>query len=79
MAFRVKCPFTNGSDFPSNTKRRVTELQVFLCDIIANFSFRIPEPSPTILRENCLTMIPIVLGEEDRGNQLPLVVSLVEE
>ncbi|KAI9465874.1 cytochrome P450 [Lactarius psammicola] len=56
----------------------VTELQAFLFELIAGLQFELTEMATQIRRENCLVMLPMVEGDERRGNQLPLKISLVD-
>ncbi|KAI9441397.1 cytochrome P450 [Lactarius indigo] len=56
----------------------VTELQAFLFELIAGLQFELTEKATRIRRENCLVTLPMVEGEERKGNQLPLKVSLVD-
>lgn len=56
----------------------VTELQAFLFELVAGLQFEPTEKTARLRRENCLVMLPMVEGEELKGNQLPLKVSLVD-
>ncbi|KZT01474.1 cytochrome P450 [Laetiporus sulphureus 93-53] len=54
----------------------VYELQSFLVHLISNFEFSLTEEVKHLRRENALVMIPTLEGEEGKGPQLPLNVSL---
>ncbi|KAI0052758.1 cytochrome P450 [Auriscalpium vulgare] len=56
----------------------VVELQAFVVALVAHLRFEMTPRAARIRRENCLVMLPMVAGEEARGNQLPLRVSLVD-
>ncbi|KAI0298376.1 cytochrome P450 [Multifurca ochricompacta] len=56
----------------------VTEMQCFLFELVSGLQFDLTEKATRIRRENCLVMLPMVGGEEQKGNQLPLIVSLVD-
>ena len=53
---------------------RVAEIQVFLAELVRHFHFRASERTGRVRRENCLVMLPMVDGEEGKGNQLPLEI-----
>jgi len=55
----------------------VLETQAFLIDLLSNFEFSIPEGAKDIRRDRSGVMTPMIVGEEDRGAQLPLKVSLL--
>ena len=57
---------------------RVTEVQAFLFELISGLKFEPAEKTARIRRENCLVMLPMVRGEEQKGNQLPLEISIIE-
>jgi len=57
---------------------RVTEVQAFLFELISGLKFEPAEKTARIRRENCLVMLPMVRGEERKGNQLPLEISIIE-
>jgi len=56
--------------------RRVLELQTFLVELISNFEFSMNEQSEKVRRLACAVMVPAVSGEEAKGVQMPLKVSL---
>jgi len=55
----------------------VVEMQAFLITLLSNFEFSIPEGAKDIRRDRSGVMTPMVVGEEDRGAQLPLQVTLL--
>jgi hypothetical protein len=57
---------------------RVTEVQAFLFELVSRLKFEPAERTARIRRENCLVMLPMVGGEEGKGNQLPLKISIVD-
>jgi hypothetical protein len=56
---------------------RVAEMQAFLFELISRLKFEAMEKTALIRRENCLVMLPMVAGEEQKGNQLPLGISAI--
>jgi hypothetical protein len=60
--------------FPS--PRSILELQTLLVELISNFEFSLNERSEKVRRFPCAVMVPLVSGEEDKGAQMPLKVSL---
>ncbi|KAI0260715.1 cytochrome P450 [Gloeopeniophorella convolvens] len=56
----------------------VTEVQAFLFELVSRLHFEPTERTLRIRRENCLVMLPMVEGEEAKGNQLPLKISLAD-
>ena len=52
-------------------------MQAFLITLLSNFEFSIPEGAKGIRRDRSGVMTPMVVGEEDRGAQLPLKVTLL--
>ena len=57
--------------------RSVLELQTLLVELISNFEFSMNEQSEKVRRLPCAVMVPAVSGEEAKGAQMPLKVSLV--
>jgi len=56
----------------------VAEMQAFLVTLIREFNFSIPEGrNIRTLRSGVL--VPMVIGEEDKGPQLPLTITPVRE
>ena len=56
--------------------RSVLELQTLLVELISSFEFSMNEQSEKVRRLPCAVMLPVVGGEEAKGVQLPLRVSL---
>ena len=56
---------------------RVAEMQAFVFELILKLKFETVEKTSLIRRENCLVMLPMVGGEERKGNQLPLRISII--
>ena len=56
--------------------RSVAEMQAFLVTLIREFSFSIPE-GRNIRTFRPGVLVPMVIGEEDKGPQLPLVITPV--
>ncbi|KAI0281778.1 cytochrome P450 [Russula aff. rugulosa BPL654] len=55
----------------------LTEIQAFVFELISKLKFEAVEKTSLIRRENCLVMLPMVGGEERKGNQLPLGISII--
>lgn len=73
----------SADDLPSNTAVNITtlrnsiaETQAFLVTLIREFSFSIPE-GKNIRTTRPGILVPMVVGEEDEGPQLPLIVTPV--
>ena len=58
--------------------RSVTETQAFLVTLIREFGFSIPE-GRNIRTARPGILVPIVIGEEDKGPQLPLKITPVRD
>ncbi|KAH9965228.1 cytochrome P450 [Russula dissimulans] len=56
----------------------VAELQAFIFELLLGLKFETTEKTARIRRENCLVMLPMVGGEEKKGNQLPLKISIID-
>jgi len=54
----------------------VLELQTLLVELISNFEFSMNKQSEQVRRLPCAVMVPVVSGEEAKGVQMPLKVSL---
>ncbi|KAF9646191.1 cytochrome P450 [Thelephora ganbajun] len=54
----------------------VLELQTLLVELVSNFEFSTNERSEKVRRLPCAVMVPAVSGEEAKGAQMPLKVSL---
>ena len=58
---------------------RVTEIQVFLFELVSRLKFEPADQTGRIRRENCLIMLPMVEGEGQKGNRLPLKISVIDQ
>jgi len=56
----------------------VIEIQTFLFELVSRLKFDPTEKTASIRRENCLVTLPMVGGEEQKGNQLPLRISVID-
>jgi hypothetical protein len=56
---------------------RVAEMQAFVFELISKLKFEAVEKTSLVHRENCLVTLPMVRGEERKGNQLPLRISII--
>jgi hypothetical protein len=51
------------------------EMRAFIVELINSFEFTLAVPSEKVQREPCtLLMIPTVVGEAEKGAQLPLLI-----
>lgn len=57
--------------------RSVLEIQTLLVELISTFEFSMNQQSEKVRRLPCAVMVPAVSGEESKGAQMPLKVSLV--
>ena len=55
----------------------VSEIQAFVFELISKLKFEAVEKTSLVRRENCLVTLPMVGGEERKGNQLPLRISII--
>jgi len=58
--------------------RSIAEMQAFLVTLIREFSFSIPE-GRNIRTFRSGVLVPMVIGEEDKGAQLPLTITPVRD
>jgi hypothetical protein len=56
----------------------VAEIRAFLVTLVREFSFSIPE-GKNIRTTRPGLLVPMVIGEEDKGPQLPLIITLVKD
>lgn len=56
--------------------RSVLEMQTLLVELVSNFEFSLNQQSEKVRRLPCAVMVPVVSGEEAKGAQMPLTVSL---
>jgi hypothetical protein len=52
-------------------------MQSFVFELISRLKFEAMGKTALIRRENCLVTLPMVGGEEQKGNQLPLRISII--
>ena len=55
-------------------------MQAFVFELISTLKFEAVEKTSLVHRENCLVTLPMVrgeAGEERKGNQLPLRISII--
>lgn len=52
-------------------------MQEFLVTLLSNFEFSFPRDAKRIKRDRSGVMTPMVEGEESKGAQLPMKVSVV--
>lgn len=57
----------------------VIETQIFLIEIISRFEVSLSEKATRIRKEACGVVAPTVEGEVEKGVQLPLVISVVQQ
>ena len=57
----------------------VIEMHTFLVTLIRQFEFALPEDAPKIRRQRPGFVIPVVVGEEHKGPQLPLKVTPLKD
>ena len=81
MAVRVSRPpfiffavFRNTAELLLSS---VIEMQVFLVTLVRKFDISPADHHPQIRRVKSGLLIPMVLGEEHKGTQLPLKITLV--
>lgn len=54
----------------------VYEMQIFLSELISNFEFSLAVPVEKILREPSSVMVTTILGENEKGSQLPVNIKV---
>lgn len=52
-------------------------MQAFVFELISELKFEAVEKTSLVHRENCLVTLSMVGGEERKGNQLPLKISII--
>lgn len=60
------------------TSSRIYEIHAFLIEIIQNFHLSYPEGAPNIIRATSGVMAPVLLGEQGKGKQLPLDITIID-
>jgi hypothetical protein len=67
----------NGRSFATN---RVVEMRTFLVTLVRQFDFSLPENGQEVVRTRSMgTMSPVVVGEENKGPQLPLKITALRD
>ncbi|EIM80594.1 cytochrome P450 [Stereum hirsutum FP-91666 SS1] len=56
----------------------VVEIQTFLFELVTNLNFDMTDRARKVRREHCMVTMPMIAGEMENGNQMPLQVSLVD-
>lgn len=64
-------------DSLNHPQSRVIEMQEFLVSLLSNFEFSVPDNAKRIRRDRSGFVTPMVEGEECKGAQLPLTVSVL--
>ncbi|KAL0956199.1 hypothetical protein HGRIS_002356 [Hohenbuehelia grisea] len=54
----------------------IVEMQAFLTELVTNFEFGLTDATKRLRREACLVMLPTLEGEVEKGEQLPLQVTI---
>lgn len=62
------CPFGVNS---------IIEMHTFLVTLVRHFDFSLPENGQKIRLMRSSTITPLVVGEEDKGLQMPLMVTVL--
>lgn len=60
------------------TYHSVVEIQTFLFELVTNLNFGMTDRARKVRREHCMVTMPMIAGEMEKGNQMPLQVSLVD-
>lgn len=55
----------------------VIELHTFLVTLVRQFDFSIPENGQEVRKVGSGTIMPVVVGEEHKGPQMPLNVTIL--
>jgi len=69
--------FTLRGDAENCLFNSVLEIQTFLVTLIRKFDISPADHHPQIKRAKSVLTIPLVLGEEYKGTQLPLKISAI--
>ena len=72
-------PQRNADALVSVNYCSVIEMHTFLVTLIRQFEFALPDAAPPVKRWRPGFLIPIVEGEEHRGQQLPLKVTPLKD
>ena len=81
MAVRVSrpsfAPFAHCRDAENRPFGSVIEMQAFLVTLIRKFDISHADHQPQIRTLKSGLLIPVVLGEEHKGTQLPLKITAI--
>jgi len=77
MAIRVRCVLFGVPKSADHLADRLLELQALTAGLVEHFAFA-PAPGVQIRRAPAQIMIPLIKGKENKGTQMPLLVSIVE-
>ena len=84
----VEVLVSRRSVLPSNSKRKWTgtdrypsiiEMHTFLVTLIRQFDFTLPDGGLEIKKSRAGVLLPMVIGEEHKGPQLPLKVTALAD
>ena len=79
---RKSRPFTIRNQRPTaqliDYIESVIEMHAFLVTLVRQFDFSLPNNGQEIKRSRTVGIVPVVIGEEHRGPQMPLRVSALE-
>ena len=65
-----------STDYSCNDS--VIEMHTFLVTLIRKFDFSLPNNGPEMRKMRTIGIIPVLAGEEHKGPQMPLRVSILE-
>lgn len=54
-------------------------MHTFLVTLVRRFEFALPDNFPEVKRRRPGMLVPVVEGEEDRGQRLPLDITLLKD
>ena len=64
--------------YRSGNPYSVIEMHTFVVTLIRQFKFALPDDGPRIRRWRSGLIVPVIVGEEHKGAQLPLKVTRLE-
>ena len=83
MAIRVRwlspISFSLSSDAKACLSDSIVEMQAFLVTLIRKFDISHADHQPQIRRVKLGVVVPVVLGEEYKGAQLPLKITAIRD
>jgi hypothetical protein len=65
----IRCSFA--------TTNRVIEMHTFLVTLVRQFDFSLPDDGQEIKLMRTMSIMPAVVGEEHKGPQMPLKITIV--